>query len=104
MALLSEIIKESSGIPKEYRKEAAVCCNCGEKISHGGMWAMYEHHIGICKKCSTSLLDWYIDTLIDTGEIDEVDDIKNVKRLTNDIIDRYKKKHDQKLRLGKKHM
>lgn len=104
MAFLSEILKESSGLPEKYRKEASICCECGEKISNGGMWAMDKLHLGICEKCAPILLDWYIDTLLDVGTINEIDDIENVKKLSDDIIIRYKRKRDKKIKQEKAHL
>lgn len=102
MAYLSEII--NGAIPKEFAEEASVCCECGKKIHSGGMWAMQEAHIGICKDCSSVLLDWYIDTLLDTGIIDENDDVESVQKLSNDIIGRYKWKKQRKEKYNKNHM
>lgn len=104
MAYLSEILSESSGIPPKCKDEASKCLSCGEKIKQGGMWATQEMHIGICKKCAPVLLDWYIDTLLDTGEIDENDDVESIKRLSNDIISRYDRKKKKKIKYKKKHM
>lgn len=103
MALLSEILQEEPGIPPKCKEEASICLMCGEKTDIGGMWATMQLHTCVCPKCAPSLLDWYIDTLLDAKEIDEVDDIANVKRLSNGIIDRYEKKKLMKARYNKKH-
>lgn len=104
MAFLSEILTEELGIPPKYKDEASVCLMCGEKIKEGGMWASQQIHAGICKKCAPQLLDWYIDTLLDAKVIDEVDDIENVKKLSCDIIDRYNRKKQKKIKGNKRHM
>jgi len=106
MAFLSEILNEPDGIPDFFKEQASYCCCCKDKISSGGMWVLYieNGHLGICKKCAPSLLDWYIDTLLDTGAIDENDDIEDVMKLSNDIIGRYKRKKEQKIKWNKKHL
>lgn len=104
MAYLSEILSEQPGIPPKYKEEASVCLMCGEKIESGGMWATQKLHTSICKKCAPSLLDWYIDTLLDTKEISEENDIASVKRLSNDIIKRYERKKNKKIKYAKKHL
>lgn len=104
MAYLSEILNEQSGIPKKYREEASVCLMCGKKIKFGGMWATQKIHAGVCEKCAPTLLDWYIDTLFDVKEISEEDDIASVKKLSNDIIERYERKKKKKVQYKKKHL
>ena len=104
MAFLSEILSGNSGIPPKYKEQASVCMMCGEQIVKGGMWATQPLHAGVCQKCAPQLLDWYIDTLLDTQAIDEFDDIANIKRLSNDIIDRYDRKKKKKIVNNKKHM
>lgn len=104
MAFLSEILSEVPGIPQQYKEQASICLMCGEKNERGGMWATYRLHTSVCKKCAPSLLDWYIDTLLDGQEINESDDIANIKRLSNDIICRYEKKKLDKVKHNKKHM
>lgn len=104
MAFLSEILTEEPGIPQKYRDEASICLICGEKIKEGGMWATQQLHTSVCAKCAPSLLDWYIDTLLDAKVIDESDDVANVKKLTCDIIDRYNKKKQMKIKYNKRHM
>ena len=104
MAFLSEILNEEPGIPQRYREEASICLMCGGKIKEGGMWATQQLHTSVCLKCAPSLLDWYIDTLLDTQTIKEADDVANVKKLTCDIIDRYSKKKQMKIKYNKKHM
>lgn len=99
MAFLSEILDDKV-IPESDRNQAASCCQCGKTIEKGGMWAMNNLHLGICDRCAPILLDWYIDTLNDTQKLSEYDDIGNVQKLSNDIIDRYKRKKDKKKRLG----
>lgn len=102
MAYLSEVI--NGGIPKEFADEASICCMCGEKISHGGMWAMQEHHVGICKDCANYLIDWYIDTLLDTQKINEDEDIENIKKIICNVLDRYNHKKKMKKKYNKNHM
>ncbi len=104
MAFLSNVLQEELGIPQNYREEAAICLMCGKKNENGGMWATPNLHTSICKNCAPSLLDWYIDTLLDTQEMDESDDIANIKRLSNDIIDRYNHKKKAKIKHNKNHM
>ena len=104
MAFLSEILTEKLGIPQKCKKEASFCLMCGEKIKEGGMWATPQIHVGICQKCAPQLLDLYIDTLLDTRVIDEVDDIENVKKLSCDIIDRYNRKRQKKIKGNRRHM
>ncbi len=104
MAFLSEILNEEPGIPQKYKEQSAICIMCGEKNERGGMWATQALHTSVCGKCAPVLLDWYIDTLLDTQEIDESDDIANVKRLSNDIIERYERKKQKKIRYNKKHI
>ena len=104
MAFLSEILNEESGIPKRCKDEASICLLCGEKIEEGGMWATQQLHTSVCAKCAPSLLDWYIDTLLDAKVIDESDDVTNVKKLSCDIIDRYNKKKHMKIKYNKGHM
>lgn len=104
MAFLSEILNEQQGIPERCKEEASICLMCGEKIAEGGMWATQQIHTSVCAKCAPSLLDWYIDTLLDSKVIDESDDISNLKKLTGDIIDRYKKKKNMKIKYKKRHM
>lgn len=104
MAFLSEILCEKQGIPEPFRSQASKCCECGKTISQGGMWAMNENHLGICNKCAPILLDWYIDALLDTGEIQEDNDILTVQKLSNDIIERYRRKKEKKAKYSKKHM
>mgnify|MGYP006987710281 CR=1 FL=1 len=104
MAFLSEILKEGSDIPTKYKEQSSICLMCGEKVHEGGMWATQSIHTCVCEKCAPSLLDWYIDTLLDTKVIDENNDISNVKKLSNDIIERYERKKDKKIKYGKKHL
>lgn len=104
MAFLSEILNEEPGIPPKYKEQASICLMCGDRIQKGGMWATQQIHTSICKKCAPSLLDWYIDALLDTQEIDESDDIENVKKLSNDIVDRYHRKKQKKIKHNKIHM
>ena len=104
MAFLSEILNEDPGIPQRCKDEASICLLCGKKIKEGGMWATQQLHTSVCAKCAPQLLDWYIDTLLDTEEIDESDDISNIKRLSNDIINRYDRKKKKKTINNKKHM
>lgn len=104
MAYLSEILTEEPGIPLKFKEQVSLCCMCGKKISSGGMWATQEAHLGICKDCAPSLLDWYIDTLLDSDIINENDDIENIKNLSNSIIDRYKRKKQKKEKYKKNHM
>ena len=104
MAFLSEILNQEPGIPQKYKEQSSICLMCGEKADKGGMWATHELHTCVCEKCAPSLLDWYIDTLLDTKQINEEDDIVNIKKLSNEIIDRYKKKKDMKIRYGKNHL
>lgn len=104
MAFLSEILCEEPGIPPEYKEQASICLLCGDKVKEGGMWTTYQLHTCVCAKCAPSLLDWYIDTLLDTQMIDEVDDVANIKRLACDIMDRYNKKKQMKIQHNKKHM
>lgn len=104
MAFLSEILNEEPGIPQKFKEQSSICLMCGEKTDHGGMWATQELHTCVCKRCAPSLLDWYIDTLLDTGEIDEYEDISSVKRLINDIVDRYERKKKKKIQHNKKHI
>lgn len=103
MAFLSEVLNDTT-IPQSCRNEAAACILCGEKIQKGGMWAGHKIHIGICKKCSPQLLDLYIDTLLDTGMLEETDDVSNVKTLCDDIIVRYKRKREKKEAGNKSHL
>lgn len=102
MAYLSEHVNFAR--TNEFEKEILNCCICGKEISKGGMWAMQEHHIGICKDCAHSLLELYIDTLLDSGEISEENDVESMIRLSNDILDRYKDKKEKKEKLNKNHM
>jgi len=104
MAFLSEILNEEPGIPPKYKEQASLCLMCGKKIEKGGMWATNELHTSICKECAPVLLDWYIDTLLDTQEINEVDDINTIRRLSNNIIDRYERKKQKKISGNKKHI
>lgn len=104
MALLSEVLSEGYGIPKEYKEQASKCLMCDDKIEKGGMWATQPLHAGVCDKCAPSLLDWYIDTLLDTKAINEDDDMDNIQKLSNDIIDRYKRKKQKKIQYKKKHI
>lgn len=68
------------------------------------MWATNELHTSICKECAPVILDWYIDTLLDTQGINEFDDINTIRRLSNNIIDRYERKKQKKIRGNKKHI
>lgn len=104
MSYLSEILTEENGLPKDVKKEVSICMECGNKIEKGGMWATQNSHLGICKDCASALLDFYIDTLLDTQEIDENDDIGSIKRLTSDIVERYERKKSKKIKYNKKHM
>lgn len=104
MAFLSEILCEEPGIPTKYKEQASVCLMCGEKIEKGGMWATNQLHTSVCKNCAPELLDWYIDTLLDTQEINEIDDIANVRKLSGDIINRYDRKKQKKIKHNKNHM
>lgn len=104
MAFLSEILTEELGIPPKYKEEASICLFCGEEIKEGGMWATQRLHAGVCRKCAPQLLDWYIDTLLDTKVLDEVDDVENVKKLSSNIIDRYNRKKQKKIKSNKSHM
>jgi len=71
MAKLSKTLR-SGGIPTKCKEEMSKCCFCGEDISHGGMWAAANHHLGICEKCAPLLIDWYADTLMDTSDFEEL--------------------------------
>ncbi len=102
MAFLSDMLK--SDMLREQHKEASFCCSCNKKITNGGMWAMSKNNLGICKECAPVLLDWYIDSLLDTDVINESDDVENMKKLSNDISVRYKRKIDKKLNYGRDHM
>lgn len=104
MAYLSEILYDDPGIPQECKNEASICLMCGKKIEKGGMWATQQLHTSICINCSPSLLDWYIDTLLDTQTLNEDNDIENLQKLVCDIINRYDKKKQMKVRYNKKHM
>ncbi len=104
MAFLSEILSEEPGIPQKNKEQACICLMCGEKVKEGGMWVAQQLHTSVCAKCAPSLLDWYIDTLFDTQAIDEYDDVANIKKLTSDIIDRYNKKKQMKIKYNKRHM
>lgn len=104
MAFLSEILNESPGIPPKFKEQSSICLMCGEKVDRGGMWATQELHTCVCEKCAPSLLDWYIDTLLDTKIIDENDDITSVTKLSNAIIERYKSKKQKKIEYKKKHI
>jgi len=106
MAYLSELIEEFTHDihMKKFVGEMSKCISCGEKITNGGMWAMNEQHIGICKECAPILLDLYIDTLLDTGIIDENNDIESIKKLSNDIIVRYERKKEKKMQHNKTHL
>lgn len=48
------------------------CYSCGEQITHGGMWAGDEYHLGVCKECSLHLINWYIDTVMDTTSFEKL--------------------------------
>lgn len=104
MAFLSEILNGEPRIPQKYKDEASICLMCGKKTEKGGMWATQLLHTCVCVKCSPSLLDWYIDTLLDAEVLNEVDDIKNAKKLSCDILDRYIRKKKKKIELNKNHM
>lgn len=48
------------------------CYSCGKQITHGGMWAGDEYHLGVCKECSPHLINWYIDTVKDTTSFEKL--------------------------------
>lgn len=98
MAKLSEITG-SMGITEQYREEAKKCCFCGEKISHGGMWSADDQHLGICEGCAPFLIDWYVDTLMDTSSFEmlSIDDKKN--KVMETVNKRLEKKEEILLRM-----
>lgn len=67
MAKLSGILKETSGVPKEYKEHFKKCIFCGREIEKGGGWQCNDLEIGVCEKDAYFLLDLYIDTMTDTG-------------------------------------
>ena len=103
MAFLSEIISDSN-FPTNLVNEASKCFMCGNKIKEGGMWSAHKLHTCVCLHCAPLLLDWYIDTLLDTQKIDENNDEDNYQKLSNDIIERYKRKKQKKIEQNKDHM
>ena len=85
MAKLSKTL--GSSIPEKYQKEMSHCCLCGEQITHGGMWAGDEHHLGICKECSPSLIDWYVDTIMDTTDFEKMS-LEEKKKEVFEVVER----------------
>lgn len=69
MAKLSGILKETSGVPREYKEHFKKCIFCGREIEKGGGWQCNDLEIGVCEKDAHFLLDLYIDTMTDAGTI-----------------------------------
>lgn len=103
MAYLSEILKDPE-INSQCKDEISTCLVCGQKNTEGGMWATNKIETCICSKCAPVLLDWYIDTLLDTHQLDENDDDNSCIRLSKDITERYRRKKDKKISQNKAHM
>jgi len=90
MARLSKTL--GSSIPEKYQKEMSQCYFCGEQITHGGMWAGDEHHLGVCKECSPLLIDWYVDTVMDTTGFEKLNLDEKKKEVFNVVERRLEKK------------
>lgn len=103
MAFLSEIISDSN-FPSNLKSKASICFLCGNKVKEGGMWSAHKLETCVCLQCAPLLLDWYIDTLLDTQKIDENNDDESCRKLSNDIIQRYKRKKQKKIKQNKKHI
>lgn len=91
MARLSQVI---GGIPKEHEDECKKCFFCDKDITKGGMWAG-RHHIGVCKECSPSLIDFFIDTLDDNEKISPDEKLKKLYEIGKARIE--KKDNDNKM-------
>lgn len=103
MAYLSEIISDSN-FPSNLKNDVSTFFLCGNKVKEGGMWSAHKLNTCVCIHCAPILLDWYIDALLDTQEIDENNDEDNFHKLSNDIIERYKRKKQKKIIQNKNHM
>lgn len=103
MAYLSEILSDSN-FSSQHKEEISTCLMCGAKITEGGMWSANKIDTCVCIKCVPVLLDWYIDTLLDTHHLDENDDVNSCMRLSNDIMERYRRKKEKKISQNKRHI
>lgn len=104
MAFLSDYTGENALFPIGKKDEEPKCCSCGKTISKGGLWSMNQMELSICEDCAPILLDWYIDTLMDSENLSKDDDIENIKNLSTGIIERYDRKKKKMIKYKKKHI